>query len=287
MPLTTRRLIAGFVAVACAGAIVGGGSVIYSWFHTAPPPIPPRSECRAHVAAGSATLSLEQASNATTIAATARRLGLPDHAVTVGIAAALQESRLHNLNYGDRDSLGLFQQRPSQGWGTAEQIQQPVFAATAFFTHLARIDGWIDLPVNEAAQRVQRSGVPEAYAQWEPKARIIADALTGETPAAFSCRFRNADRFPAAAPLVTALVTELGDAPLDHATTAKAGWLAAQWLVAHAPEHDITAVSFAGHRWTPSTDRWSETGAAGQTAATGSRLHVTLRACASTRTGCR
>ena len=82
------------------------------------------------------TLDIDQAANSTTIAAVGKRLGLPDHAVTVALAAALQESRLHNLPYGDRDSLGLFQQRPSQGWGTATEILTPSYAAAAFFRAL-------------------------------------------------------------------------------------------------------------------------------------------------------
>ena len=281
MPIAARRLLAAFLAVACVAALVSAGVWVSSWFETAaPPPPPPKSECHIHVAAGSATLMLDQAENATTIAVTARRLGMPDHAVTVGIAAALQESRLHNLSYGDRDSLGLFQQRPSQGWGTAEQVQQPVYAATAFFTHLSKIDGWLTLPVNEAAQRVQHSGLPEAYAQWEAKARVIADALTGETAAAFTCRFRDADRFPATETLAATMVNEIGDDPVGTDPPSKVGWLAAHWLVSHAPGHEIASVSYAGRRWTPSTDRWSAT------TSTDHRLRITLRPCATSAAGC-
>jgi hypothetical protein len=134
------------------------------------------------------TMSPEQTVHATTIAAVGKRMGLPDHAVSVALAAALQESRLHNLGHGDRDSVGLFQQRPSQGWGSASQLLTPTYAAGAFYRHLARVPGWEALPVTTAAQRVQRSAAPSAYAQWEHEARAIAQAATGEIPAGLSCR---------------------------------------------------------------------------------------------------
>ena len=107
--------------------------------------------------------------------------------MTIGIAAALQESRLHNLAYGDRDSLGLFQQRPSQGWGTPTQILDPHLAATAFFVRLGKIDGWMLMTVSDAARQVQRSARPHAYAAWEGKARALARAVTGELPGALTC----------------------------------------------------------------------------------------------------
>ena len=125
------------------------------------------------------TLDVEQAASATTIAAVGKRLGLPDHAVTVALAAALQESQLRNLAYGDRDSLGLFQQRPSQGWGTATEILTPSYAAAAFFRALQRIPSWETLPITDAAQKVQLSGAPTAYAKWETEARTLADRADG------------------------------------------------------------------------------------------------------------
>jgi hypothetical protein len=133
-------------------------------------------------------LDRDQAANAITIATAANAVGLPHHAVTIADAAALQESALHNLAHGDRDSLGLFQQRPSQGWGSASQILNPTFAATSFFHALARVDGWQTLSVNDAAQRVQHSAMPTAYAKWEDEARALARATTGELPGTLTCR---------------------------------------------------------------------------------------------------
>jgi cell wall-associated NlpC family hydrolase len=126
-------------------------------------------------------LDAEQADNAATIIDVAARMNLPTRAAVIAVATALQESELRNLDHGDRDSLGLFQQRPSQGWGTPAQILDPVHAATAFYTALAKIPGWQTLPVTDTAQRVQRSATPGAYARHEPRATRIVATLTADT----------------------------------------------------------------------------------------------------------
>ncbi|TWV33136.1 heavy metal transporter [Streptomyces misionensis] len=146
-------------------------------------------ECTAHGLDGTTvTLDLDQASHAATIAAVAHERGLPERAVTVALATAIQESKLRNLGYGDRDSLGLFQQRPSQGWGSPAQIRDPVYASGRFFDALAKVPDYLDLPVTVAAQKVQRSGYPEAYAQHEDMAVTLANVLTGHDGPALSCR---------------------------------------------------------------------------------------------------
>ncbi|MFJ9337974.1 hypothetical protein ACIRP0_01640 [Streptomyces sp. NPDC101733] len=128
------------------------------------------------------TMTPEQASNAATIAAVGISKGLPDRAVTIALATAMQESALRNLDHGDRDSLGLFQQRPSQGWGTPEQITDPVYSAGIFYDRLAEIKGYTRLPLTVAAQRVQLSGFPQAYAKHEPDATVLT-ASFGEAGA--------------------------------------------------------------------------------------------------------
>ncbi|WP_411574404.1 hypothetical protein [Streptomyces fradiae] len=133
------------------------------------------------------TLSPEQASNAATISAVGTTRGMPERAVTIALATALQESALRNIDYGDRDSLGLFQQRPSQGWGTPEQIMDPVYSAGIFYDRLAEVPGYSRLPLTVAAQRVQRSGFPQAYAKHEPDAALLAAALTGRSAASLTC----------------------------------------------------------------------------------------------------
>lgn len=144
--------------------------------------------CTATVDGRSVELSLEQAENASLIAAISVQRGLPARAASIALATAYQESDLHNIDYGDRDSLGLFQQRPSQGWGSRPQILDPVYATNAFYDALVGIDGYRDLEITVAAQTVQRSGYPDAYADHEGDARVLASALTGQSRASFACR---------------------------------------------------------------------------------------------------
>ncbi|MGW4547092.1 heavy metal transporter [Streptomyces violaceorubidus] len=129
----------------------------------------------------------EQAVNAATITAVGTARGLPERAVTIALAAALQESTLRNLDHGDKDSLGLFQQRPSQGWGRPAEIMDPIYSAGLFYDHLVEVPGYLDLPLTDAAQRVQRSAFPYAYAQHEPGAELLAAALTGRSAATLTC----------------------------------------------------------------------------------------------------
>lgn len=119
----------------------------------------------------------EQIPNAKTIQATGVAMNIPARGQIVALATALQESGLRNLTYGDRDSLGLFQQRPSQGWGTANEILDPVHASTMFYEALEKVSGWQSRSVTQASQAVQKSGFPEAYAKWEPLATALQQAI--------------------------------------------------------------------------------------------------------------
>jgi hypothetical protein len=119
-------------------------------------------------------LDAEQLANVRIIVDVGASMGVDARGRTIAIATALQESTLHNLNYGDRDSLGLFQQRPSMGWGTAAQIMDPKYSSGKFYAALLKVPGWATLPLTEAAQAVQRSGFPLAYAKWEPLAAKLA-----------------------------------------------------------------------------------------------------------------
>jgi hypothetical protein len=133
------------------------------------------------------TLTTEQVANAATISAVGRERGLPERAIVIALATAQQESRLRNLDYGDRDSLGLFQQRPSAGWGTDAQVQDPVYAAGEFYDHLVAVPGWDTGPLTEVSQSVQLSGFPEAYAQWEGMAEKLAAAQISPLPDQITC----------------------------------------------------------------------------------------------------
>lgn len=221
-------------------------------------PVVATCHARTPTGVGGYLVTPEQAANAATIAAVGRRSDLGSHAVTVALATAFQESHLHNLAYGDRDSLGLFQQRPSQGWGTPAQILTPRLASAAFYARLAKVPGWAALPVTDAAQAVQHSAAPLAYAQWEDPARALARALTGEVPAGLSCTLPPGDRPAAAAAVLAAAVADLGPQALQHAApTAATDWSEASWLVAHAQELFVRAVSCRARTWTAASDGWS------------------------------
>ncbi|MFV0127976.1 hypothetical protein ACLGI4_09715 [Streptomyces sp. HMX112] len=245
---------------------------------------------RCTVGSGSARyeLSPEQAANAATISAVGTTRGMPERAVTIALATALQESALRNIAHGDRDSLGLFQQRPSQGWGTEAQIMDPVFSASRFYEHLAQVPGYSRLPLTVAAQRVQRSGFPQAYAKHEPDAALLAAALTGRAPASLTCVTGNAPRRAGDPAKVRAeLVRSFGKGVLPGAPAAagapagagrlsvpvpaavetgpgsaggapRRGWELAQWAVARADGLGIAEVSYAGRVWRAdaSEDGW-------------------------------
>ncbi len=180
------RLRTGLALVGLAGvgivAAVGYGTLR----HVVPMFQP--DECTATVSGRTVTLTPEQAENAALISAISVDRGMPARAATIALATAYQESKLYNLEAGDRDSAGLFQQRPSQGWGSYKQVTNPVYAANAFYDALERIGDYESMRVTVAAQEVQRSGFPEAYADHEADARVLASALSGNSPHSFSCR---------------------------------------------------------------------------------------------------
>ncbi|MFC8173598.1 hypothetical protein ACFUJ0_28250 [Streptomyces sp. NPDC057242] len=222
----------------------------------------------------------EQASNAATVSAVGTTRGLPERAVTIALATALQESALRNISHGDRDSLGLFQQRPSMGWGTPEQIMDPVYSAGKFYAGLEKVPGYSRLPLTVAAQKVQKSGFPQAYAKHEPDAALLAAALTGRTPAGLSCTANPEEGRPGDPRKVRAeLIRAFGQKAAPTAVTGgpsagrsaaeppvlvvpvrpvagagagadeRRGWELAQWAVARAETLRITEVSYRDRVW--------------------------------------
>lgn len=252
---TVRWASVGFVLVFVVLVGVGGVYLLRILERTGP-------ECVVTAASGSGdyTLTPTQADNAATIAGVGMRMGIPDHAVSVALATAMQESALRNLSSGDRDSAGLFQQRPSEDWGTYAQVTDPVHASTAFYQRLRSEPGWKQLSVTQAAQLVQRSAAPDAYAKWEPEARSVASALTGERATALRCH----DVKPAtsSASLVPVALAELGTAQLSGAHDQARGWAIGSWLVAHAVRLGLDRVTFDGRTWTTHSGTWSRTGTA-------------------------
>ena len=206
----------------------------------------------------------DQAAIASTMVGVAQRRGLPERAAVLTLAAGLQESKLSNLpaGSGDRDSVGVLQQRPSQGWGTEEQLNDVHYATGAFLDALVKVTNWQTRPLTEAVQAVQISAVPEGYARHEPKAQALADALTGKTPAGISCSFR-APTEVASTKTIAASVTD--DLPVKTPITTDrtvavpgASWATAAWFVANADRLGIAEVAYAartwkrGHGWTNS-----------------------------------
>jgi cell wall-associated NlpC family hydrolase len=129
--------------------------------------------------ASNASLDQEQITNARTIVQVGVSLSVPPRGYVVAIATALQESNLRNLHYGDRDSVGLFQQRPSSGWGTVSELTDPPTSARKFYEALLKVEGWQSMPLTVAAQRVQRSAFPLAYEKWETLSQTLVTQMIG------------------------------------------------------------------------------------------------------------
>jgi hypothetical protein len=228
------------------------------------------------VGSGSAELATDQAANAGLIAAVAVRRGLPARAASIALATAMQESKLRNIGHGDQagpDSRGLFQQRPSQGWGTAEQVMDPYYATNAFYNALVKVPGYQSLDIADAAQRVQRSAFPGAYAQHEAMARAFASSLTGQSAAGLDCRLRAPDAAGDPAVVQERLSASFGDVPaaaegkvLRIEADGPLAWALAHWAVSNAKALSITEVGTDGQSWNRAAhDGWQASDApAGQ-----------------------
>jgi len=222
--------------------------------------LPGAQQARCELIGSPYSLSTEQAANAATIGAVATRRKLPVRAATIALAAALQESKLVNVEYGDRDSMGLFQQRPSQGWGSPSQILDPRYSAGRFYDALLKVPGWQRKRLTDAAQAVQQSGHPRAYQQWEKQATVLATAFTGAEPAAVSCAFPEPTVAATPAKVLQLLEVELPHTRIATSALAAelrptAAWASVGWLIAHADRLGIEAVAHDGRRWTRA-DGW-------------------------------
>ena len=229
--------------------------------------------CQAGTGDNAVALDFGQAADAATVAGVAVNEHLPSRALTIAYATAFQESKLENLAYGDRDSVGIFQQRPSEGWGTAAQLKDPAYAARAFFGALVKVPNYSIIPVYEAAQAVQKSADGYAYQQYAQTGALLATDFT-TTPHAVTCWYDPAQQ--ASSQGVSAKLNLHGAAEeLDHVfgapgqsraltgvtrirsgssdlitTEPGSGWAVANWLVTNASSYGITQVSYAGYQWT-------------------------------------
>jgi hypothetical protein len=259
-------VLAGFLAFVVLAGV--GVVAVVRMLGSVPSLVPSGYPCKVGtVADDRVELEAGQLANAATIAAVGIRRGVPHQAIVVALATAWQESRLENLAGGDRDSIGLFQQRPSQGWGKPEEIANPRYAAGRFYTSLLKVRGWQEMRVTDAAQAVQRSAYPEAYEQWTQKSTVLAAGLAGEAGGSVGCTVddKPAARGAAAAEaLVQGLRLDWGDktGTVDPAgvsvavRTEKSGWQYAHWLVAHATDRGIRRVSFGGSEWSAGSGTW-------------------------------
>jgi hypothetical protein len=204
----------------------------------------------------STVLDLDQAHYASIIAGVSVRRGLPARAASIALATAYQETGIRNLTYGDRDSVGLFQQRPSQGWGTKQQLLNPDYAAGRFYDALVKIKNWETDDINDLAQKVQRSGHPEAYNDHEADARVLASALTGQSPAGFSCLDRSgtAGNVKSLRRSLQRTFGTIDDAADGSVITVRAGgdrraWAYAHFAVANASRYGVTNVKIGDRSW--------------------------------------
>jgi hypothetical protein len=255
---TTRRRRRGISGISILIALVVALGLYLAFQRVAP--LLKGSGCEADGDGQVITLAPSQAGIAATIAGVAQREALPPRAVTVAYAAAMQESKLQNLTYGDRDSVGIFQQRPSEGWGRRSQIENPVYATSRFFGALTKVPGYLRLPVSQAAQAVQHSADGTAYQQYQLMAAHMTPAFTGQAPHAVSCWYAQKISGRARLGAVQAGLTQtFGPQPARvtpdpglsvQVGSARAGWAVAAWLVSHAAQYRITDVRYAGYRWT-------------------------------------
>jgi hypothetical protein len=261
MTVRSRRL---FITLAVVAALVVAGVIwLPDLWRTAKQQLTPDS-----CTIGAYELEPDQAVVAATMvgAVTKYRVDLPERAAVLVLAAGLQESKLTNLGSGegDRDSVGVLQQRPSQGWGKVPGQPDSIADRTArlndvgeatkeFLDHLVRLDRWQSLSLADAIQEVQISADGSAYAQHELEAKTLADALTGRTPAAISCSFSKPTKVASPTSVAAQVKQELGvRTPVVSGLTVRvpaARWQTVAWFVANADRLGIEVVRYAGKLW--------------------------------------
>ncbi|WP_347350617.1 hypothetical protein [Intrasporangium sp.] len=253
------RLVLLLVAAFVAGAGWLGGSALLASMRS---PV-----CTIQAGGMTETFDPEQTANAALITAVAIKRDLPARAATIAITTAYQESKIRNIRFGDRDSLGIFQQRPSQGWGTPEQILDPVYATNRFYDELVKLKGYEQADITTIAQQVQRSAYPEAYRDHEGQGRVLASTLSGWSPAGLTCRLDPATSHAAPSEVAAALHTQMGvSATTDsHGLTVQArderqAWAVGHWAVAWAQTYGITRVAVGDRVWDRAAggDGWSD-----------------------------
>lgn len=269
-PRWRRRLI---VLTVIAMLLAAAGYAAYSAYQHYVVRLLTVPGCQAGTGANAIALDFGQAADAAIIAGVAVREHLPQQALTIAYATAFQESKLENPSYGDLDSVGVFQQRPSEGWGSATQLEDPAFAAAAFFGALMKVPSWESMPVSQAAQAVQRSADGSAYEQYAQTGEMLAADYTA-APHAVTCWYDPATQASStgvstklnlngairslrdtfgpvgSGGTVRAVATARSGESGTFKVAADAGWPVANWLVANASNYGITQVRYGGYQWT-------------------------------------
>ncbi len=272
----TNRTATTIVIAVVVVALLAGAVMAYRWLADRldrPAPAPAEAYCQSTIGDQTAELTPEQARNATIITGVAAKLGLAPRAVSIALTTAFQESGLINVDYGDRDSLGLFQQRPSMGWGSEAEVMDPFYSSAKFYEVLVTVDEWDTSDIGDVAQAVQRSGFPDAYDKHIDRARLLASALSGQTPAAWSCLVPEPTT-PTPDHLTGQLATAYGEAVATSLTPAGAtedgatrpatltieaatpeiAWSAAAFAVAWATHTGVSQVAIGPQTWQASPD---------------------------------
>lgn len=273
-----RAVVRVVVALVVFAAVVGGAAWAVAAFLGRADDAPQAVRCAAALEGTDWYLAPDQAETVALLAGIAQQRALPARAVTIAVATGMQESKLRNIEHGDRDSLGIFQQRPSQGWGTETEILDPVYSTGKFYDALVLVPAYEEMKVTEAAQAVQRSAFPDAYGQHEAMARAWASAMYGYSSGSVTCTLDDPEAAGDLQAVVARAQRDLGitatpaqpagsgglgvvldAAPLvaapEHAE--RVGWAVAHWAVAVAQPLQIVSVEHAGSVWSRETGTWS------------------------------
>lgn len=282
-PYVRRRLLALGALLVVVALVVVATLGVRGWLRDRGGVVAPRlgdERCVATVQDRDVVLDLDQAHYTSIVVGLSVRRGLAPRAGSIAMATVYQETGIRNLDYGDRDSVGLFQQRPSQGWGTEKQLMDPYYATTKFYNALVRVDGWETRDITKVAQAVQVSAYPDAYRDHEPDARVLASALTGQTERSLTCLVHGDEDGDADGLAESLEETFRSDAEVQGtvvtmtAKTQRLAWAYAQHAVANAGRHGVVSVAVDDRTWT--ADRftlptWVKQGDAGKT------VRVTVR----------
>jgi hypothetical protein len=256
MAAPTARGVGCLVLAVVLVVALGVGAFLWLRSRGLTSPVPGEQRCVATANGNSVTLDLEQAHYASIVVGMSVKRGLPPRAASIAMATVYQETGIRNLGYGDLDSVGLFQQRPSQGWGSRKQLLDPYYATDKFYDALVKIDDWETADITTVAQRIQNSSYPDAYRDHEADARVLASALTGHSTAGFTCLEREGKSGKPSA-LVASVEKTFGtvsDKTNDKvvgidARSGTLAWAYAGHALANADRYGVVGVKVDGRQW--------------------------------------